>query len=98
MLEQAVRICEASFGSMVLRDGDVFRRVAMHDAPPAFVDFHESRPTLRLSDAFVALDQILRTKQVVQIGDVQAEEPETPIAKLGVFARFLLCRCSRRTN
>ena len=88
MLEQAVRICEASFGSMVLREGDMFRRVAIHDAPPEFVDFHKSRPTLRLSDAF-ALDQILRTKQVVQIGDAQAEEPDTPIAKYG-GARTLL--------
>ena len=34
MLEQAVRICEASFGSMLLRDGDMFLRVAIHDAPP----------------------------------------------------------------
>ena len=88
MLEQAVRICEASFGSMLLREGDMFRRVAIHDAPPEFVDFHKSRPTLRLSDAF-ALDQILRTKQVVQIGDAQAEEPDTPIAKYG-GARTLL--------
>jgi two-component system, NtrC family, sensor kinase len=88
MLEQAVRICAASFGSMVLREGDMFRRVAIHDAPPEFVDFHKSRPTLRLSDAF-ALDQILRTKQVVQIGDAQAEEPDTPIAKYG-GARTLL--------
>ena len=88
MLEQAVRICEASVGSMVLRDGDMFRRVAIHGAPLEFVDFHESRPTLRVSDAF-ALGQILRTKQVVQIGDVQAEEPETPIAKYG-GARTLL--------
>ena len=88
MLEQAVRICAASFGSMVLREGDMFRRVAIHDAPPEFVDFHKSRPTLRLSDAF-ALDQILRTKQVVQIGDAQAEEPDSPIAKYG-GARTLL--------
>ena len=95
MLEQAVRICAASFGSMVLREGDMFRRVAIHDAPPEFVDFHKSRPTLRLSDAF-ALDQILRTKQVVQIGDAQAEEPDSPIARGA--AHFLLCRCSRRTK
>ena len=88
MLEQAVRICEASFGSMVLREGEMFRRVAIHDAPPEFVDFHESRPTLRLSDAF-ALDQILRTKQAVQIGDAQVGEPDTPIAKYG-GARALL--------
>ena len=88
MLEQAVRICDASFGSMVLLDGDMFRRVAIHNAPREFMDFHESRPTVRLSDAF-ALAQILHTKQVVQIGDVQAEEPETPIAKYG-GARTLL--------
>src|SRR6266478_4049326 len=36
MLENATRICEAKFGSMVLYDGDVFRRVALHDAPEAF--------------------------------------------------------------
>src|SRR6516165_10577880 len=33
MLENATRICEASFGSMALRDGASFRRAAMHNAP-----------------------------------------------------------------
>jgi GAF domain-containing protein len=73
---------------MILELCRMFRRVAIHDAPLEFMDFHESRPTLRLSDAF-AFDQILRTKQVVQIGDAHAEEPETPIAKYG-GARTLL--------
>src|SRR5262245_44139379 len=36
MLESATRICEAKFGSMYLREGDAFRIVAMHNAPPAF--------------------------------------------------------------
>ena len=34
MLAKAVRICEAKFGTMYLRDADTFRAVAMHNAPP----------------------------------------------------------------
>src|SRR5262249_42985838 len=35
MLANAVQICEASFGNLLLYDGDVFRHVALHNAPPA---------------------------------------------------------------
>src|SRR4029078_7937937 len=38
MLENATRICEAAFGTMILRDGDTFRRTAMHNAPNAYVE------------------------------------------------------------
>src|SRR5262249_46011135 len=33
MLANAVRICEASFGNLLLYEGDVFRHVALHNAP-----------------------------------------------------------------
>jgi GAF domain-containing protein len=33
ILENATRICEASFGNLLLREGDVFRRVALYNAP-----------------------------------------------------------------
>src|SRR5262249_16325239 len=36
MLENATRICEAKFGTMYLREGDAFRAVAMHGAPPSY--------------------------------------------------------------
>ena len=36
MLENATRICEASFGTLLLYDGDVFRHVALHNAPRAW--------------------------------------------------------------
>src|SRR5262245_25528465 len=36
MLENAVRICEASFGNLLLYEGDVFRHVALHNAPKAW--------------------------------------------------------------
>src|SRR5262249_10860928 len=33
MLENATRICTASFGGLLLYDGEAFRRVASHNAP-----------------------------------------------------------------
>ena len=33
MLENATRICEARFGNLALYDGEVFRHVAVHNAP-----------------------------------------------------------------
>jgi hypothetical protein len=38
MLENAVSICGATFGNIYRRDGEVFRIVASHKAPPAFVE------------------------------------------------------------
>ena len=35
MLENAVRICGASFGNLLLYDGEKFRHVALHNAPQA---------------------------------------------------------------
>src|SRR4029078_9000973 len=48
LLENATRICEAAFGSMLQLEGDMFRRVALHNAPAAFADFHARIP---LADA-----------------------------------------------
>jgi GAF domain-containing protein len=36
ILENATRICEANFGNLILYDGEVFRRVALHNAPAAW--------------------------------------------------------------
>jgi transcriptional regulator with GAF, ATPase, and Fis domain len=47
MLENATRICEAAFGSMLLREGDAFRRVAIHNAPPTFAAFHEETSVVK---------------------------------------------------
>src|SRR5262249_44078343 len=34
MLEKATQLCEASFGTLFLLEGESFRRVALHHAPP----------------------------------------------------------------
>src|SRR5262249_29281981 len=36
MLEKATRLCEASFGSLLLLEGDSFRRVARHNTPAKY--------------------------------------------------------------
>src|SRR5262245_29150171 len=38
MLANATRICEAKFGTLWLREGDAFRAVALHNAPPAYAN------------------------------------------------------------
>jgi signal transduction histidine kinase len=80
LLENATRICEATFGSMLQLDGDMFRRVALHNAPAAFAEFHARAPLVdprKVSD----LKRVVETKQVVHVADTAAEHPDAPIAK-----------------
>jgi DNA-binding FrmR family transcriptional regulator len=88
MLENATRICEAAFGSMLLGDGDPFRRVALHNAPQNFAEFSERAPSIRSTDAST-LDLLVRTKQVVHVADLATEGPDEPLAKFA-GARTLL--------
>jgi hypothetical protein len=43
ILENATRICQANFGTLYLAEGDAYRMVAMHNAPPAFAEFLRRR-------------------------------------------------------
>ena len=47
MLTNAVRTCEAKFGSLYLREGEAFRTVATHNAPPAYVEARRRDPLFR---------------------------------------------------
>ena len=44
MLANAVRICDAKFGNLLLCEADGFRRVALHNAPPAYVEEYQRNP------------------------------------------------------
>jgi GAF domain-containing protein len=89
MLANATRICMAWFGSMVLFEGNGYRRVALHNAPEAFVKAQAQSPLQPLS-ASPTLGRVATTKQVVHIADILAEQPTEAIAKLG-GARTVLC-------
>jgi GAF domain-containing protein len=72
MLENATRICAAKFGAMYLSEGNAFRTVAMHNAPPALAEMRRREPVIRLAPK-TALARAVAIKQTVQIADVQAE-------------------------
>ena len=44
MLENAVRICDATFGNIYRWDGDALHLVATHNTPPAFAEARRSSP------------------------------------------------------
>ena len=74
MLSNAVRVSGAKFGFMHLYAGGAFRTVAMHNAPPAFAEMRRSNPVFRPGPG-TGLDRGVRSKQVVQIPDLKAEQP-----------------------
>ena len=76
MLENAVRICEAKFGILFLSEGDAFRTVALHGAPPAYAEARWREPVFRPNPG-MASGRVARTKQPVQIADIRAEPAYT---------------------
>ena len=77
MLESATRICEAKIGMLLLREGDLFRHVALCGAPPAFAEYRANHPTIRFDPDSVSM-RALSTRQVVQVADAAAELASNP--------------------
>jgi two-component system, NtrC family, sensor kinase len=86
MLEHTTRICEATFGSMLLREGKMFRRVALHNAPQQYAQHSQRTPLFAASQTLLRL---LEEKQATQVADMAVAEPASRVAKLG-GARTLL--------
>jgi two-component system NtrC family sensor kinase len=82
MLEKATQICGASFGTLLLFEGNAFRRVAAHNAPHEYVQFADREPFIRV-DRARSLDRLTKTKEPVQIADMAEAEPNSPLTKLG---------------
>jgi GAF domain-containing protein/CheY-like chemotaxis protein len=73
LLENATRVCASNFGTMYLREGNAFRTVSMYGAPAAYVQSRMRDPVF-VPGPNTALGRCARTKQVVHIADVKAEE------------------------
>src|SRR5262249_14277526 len=67
MLGNAVRICEAKFGTLYLCEGDGFRALAMHNAPPAHA---EARAAVVRPPPDSSLGRAAKTKEPAQVADV----------------------------
>jgi len=74
MLSNAVRICEAKFGNLLLYEGDAFRFVAMYGAPPAFAELRRRSPVVP-TGTVGSLARIAATKQVQHVADITKEQP-----------------------
>jgi transcriptional regulator with GAF, ATPase, and Fis domain len=71
MLANAVRICEAKFGTLYLREADAYRPVALHNAPPAYAAARALDQLVR-PPPDVPLGRVAITKQVAHIADIKA--------------------------
>jgi len=73
MLANAVRLCDAKFGTLNLYDGEAFRAGALHNVPPAYADIR--RGMVFRPDPSSSLGRVSRTRQVVHIDDLRTTEP-----------------------
>jgi len=76
LLSNAVRICGAKFGMLFLPEGDGYRIVALHGAPPAFAESRRREPVISLNPA-TTLGRVAATKQVVQVEDIRVDPAYT---------------------
>ena len=80
MLENAVRICEAKFGTLLLREGDAYRGAAEVGTPPGLAEYNRRGPFQAVPGS--PLDHVTRTKQVSHVADAAAEAVLIPPARL----------------
>jgi GAF domain-containing protein len=69
MLENAVRICDAKFGNLWLREGDKFRIVAVYGGSPEYREYLFAEPLVVL-DPQDATNRVVSHREVVQIDDI----------------------------
>jgi signal transduction histidine kinase len=69
MLQNAVRICDAKFGNLWVREGDKFRIVAIHGGSQEYSDAMFSEPVVSVPPES-AIGKVAATGEVVQIDDV----------------------------
>ena len=81
MLQNAVVICEAKFGTLYRYDGKAFYRSAGHGTPAALNEI-QNKVGLFLPKLGTLLDRVLQTRKVAQSPDYQAE------AALGLSAKY----------
>ena len=66
MLANAVRLCEAKFGTLFLHEGGAVRMVAAHNVPPSFVTMQQRRGPFH-PHADAPFGEVIRIKQTVHV-------------------------------
>lgn len=96
MLANAMRICEAKFGHILLYDGERFHAAHLHDVPASYRAFWEQHGPIRPSPN-TGLGRLVQTKQIAHIPDLKAHsayaqrEPLRVVTVDQAGARSFLC-------
>jgi GAF domain/Adenylate and Guanylate cyclase catalytic domain len=72
MLENAVRLCDAKFGSISRWDGEALHLVATYNVPPAFAEFRKRTPFRPGPEN--PISQMLMTKTVIHFHDLATDQ------------------------
>jgi signal transduction histidine kinase len=72
ILSNALRICEAKFGHLLLYEGEKFLAAHLHDVPPSYREYWEQHGPISPSPN-TGLGRLARTKQVAHIPDLKAD-------------------------
>jgi GAF domain-containing protein len=72
MLTNALRLCEAKFGHILLYDGERFHATHLHDVPPAYREYWQKHGPIR-PDPKTGLGRIVRDKRMFHIPDLKAD-------------------------
>ncbi len=72
ILSNAMRICEAKFGHLLLYDGESFHATHLHDVPSSYREYWEQHGPIRPSGN-TGLARLARSKQVTHIPDLKAD-------------------------
>ena len=97
MLANATRICAANFGNLLLYEGEVFRRVALHNAPQTWLTLtNVTKSYLAALHLFLIVLPTQRRQSISSIlrRNIQASQS----LNLQVLELFCWFRCSRRES
>src|SRR5262249_45028161 len=100
MLASATRICEAKFGTLWLCEGDAFRAVALHNAPPhmprhAHASCFSARRLILLSGGLLPRRKWFRSTTLGGRHTIRSGAPRLNWATTERSCRF---RCSKTTS
>jgi len=76
MLANAIRLCEAKFGSLFLREGEAFRNVCNIGERSGYTEWYQREPMIVLRDHHprMPLARVAESKAVIHIFDLAAEQ------------------------
>jgi two-component system NtrC family sensor kinase len=87
ILANATRLCEASYGTLWLCEGDAIRIGALHGAmPPAYAAERRRGDVFRAGRRGLAIARAIETRQTVHIADMRAEQSYLDREPLAVTA------------